>query len=86
MATTEAVVLPTSVRPAKYQLKLQPDFANFTFQGEETIDIRVAESTSEIVLNCDEIQIQSAELIKDGSTHAGWKHDCLGGCHSSVPG
>jgi puromycin-sensitive aminopeptidase len=67
MAASQAVTLPTSVVPRKYQLKLQPDFGKFTFQGEETIDIEAAQTTSEIVLNSAEIEVQSAILLRDGS-------------------
>ncbi|MFQ6028558.1 MAG: M1 family metallopeptidase [Dehalococcoidia bacterium] len=68
MATSEAVVLPTNVRPGKYTLKLQPDLQNFTFQGEETIDIEVSQATAQIQLNCDEIEIQSARLVRGGQS------------------
>ncbi len=66
MPTTDAVVLPATVRPVSYRITLQPDLANFTFTGLETIDITIAETTSEIVLNADELQIHSATLTKDG--------------------
>ena len=70
MPTTDAVVLPTNVRPSKYSIKLQPDLERFTFQGEETIDLMVAEPTSEILLNCIEIDIQSATLSQKGVSQA----------------
>ena len=47
MPSSEAIVLPTTVRPKKYRLRLQPDFSNFTFQGEETVDVEVVESTAQ---------------------------------------
>ena len=66
MPTSEAVVLPASVRPSKYRIKLQPDLDQFTFQGEETIRIQVTEPASEILLNAVELQVQSATLSQDG--------------------
>jgi puromycin-sensitive aminopeptidase len=66
MAASEAVVLPGNVTPNKYTLKLQPNFQDFTFQGEETIDIDIFESTSEVVLNSSDIEIQSADLVRPG--------------------
>ena len=66
MPASEAVVLPSNVKPRKYQLKLQPNFDDFTFQGEETVDIGVSEATSQIVLNSSEVEIQSAILVRDG--------------------
>ena len=56
MPTSEAIVLPTTVRPVKYRIKLQPDLERFTFQGDETIDINVVEATREIVLIWDSLR------------------------------
>ncbi len=66
MPSSEAIVLPTTVRPKKYQLRLQPDFSNFTFQGEETVDVEVVDSTAEIVLNAADLKINSAVLHRNG--------------------
>jgi puromycin-sensitive aminopeptidase len=68
MPASEAVVLPSNVIPQKYTLKLQPDFEDFTFQGEEIIDIQISENTSVILLNSSDIEIQSAALVRDGVT------------------
>lgn len=70
MPESQAVTLPTNVVPRKYQLKLQPDLEKFAFQGEETIDIEVAQATSEIVLNSAEIEVQSAALVRDNGESA----------------
>lgn len=67
MRESEAVVLPGGVAPQKYSLKLQPNFQDFTFQGEETIDVEISESTSEIVLNSSEIEILEASLRRNGT-------------------
>jgi puromycin-sensitive aminopeptidase len=77
MPASEAVVLPSSVIPKKYTLKLQPNFEDFTFQGEETIDVQISESTSVILLNSSDIEIQSAALVRDGVTTiaSGIAHD-----------
>ena len=68
MTASEEVVLPRNVTPKKYALQLQPNFQDFTFQGEETIDVDISESTSEILLNSSDIEIQSAALVRDGVT------------------
>ena len=68
MPSSEAIVLPTTVRPKKYRLRLQPDFNNFTFQGEETVDVEVVESTAEIVLNAADLKIASAVLHRNGGS------------------
>ena len=66
MPTTDAVVLPENVRPVHYQITLQPDIANFTFDGLEVIDIDIKEATSEIVLNAAELRVPAAMIIRDG--------------------
>ena len=64
---TTPTMLPTSVQPSAYDLTLQPDLEKFTFQGEEDIVLTIHESTSEIVMNADEIEIQEARLtLADG--------------------
>ncbi len=68
MPSSEAIVLPKTVLPKKYQLKLQPDFSKFTFQGEETVDIEVVEATTEIALNSADLKIASAVLHRSGTS------------------
>ena len=70
MPSADAVVLPDNVLPRHYSLTLQPDLEHFIFRGEETIELEVASATSQISLNCDEIQIQSANLTRGGSVVA----------------
>ncbi|RLV94280.1 Aminopeptidase 2 [Spathaspora sp. JA1] len=55
-------VLPTNVKPLHYDLKLEPIFETFKFNGQETIDFQVNESTDFITLNCLEIEIQEAKI------------------------
>jgi puromycin-sensitive aminopeptidase len=62
MPKSNALMLPGNVQPRKYTLRLEPDLANFTFNGEETIEIEVLEPTSSISLNSVEIVIQSCQL------------------------
>ena len=68
MPTTEAIVLPANVRPRHYQITLQPDLDKFTFDGLELIEIEIAETTSDIVLNADEMRVHTATLVKDGNS------------------
>ncbi|MCJ2520885.1 MAG: M1 family metallopeptidase, partial [Candidatus Thermoplasmatota archaeon] len=74
MKTTETneitgVRLPASVRPEKYVLSLKPDLNEFTFQGEESVDIQVTESVSSITLNASELQVSSARVkLGEGTT------------------
>jgi puromycin-sensitive aminopeptidase len=68
MPASDAVVLPESSRPSKYRIKLQPDLKNFTFDGEQSVDIQVLEPTSKIVLNSVDLKINSATLHAMGTT------------------
>ncbi len=70
MTTSEAVVLPTTVLPRKYRITLKPDLTRFTFEGSESIDVQVAEATSEIVLNAIELEVASATIRENGSSIA----------------
>jgi puromycin-sensitive aminopeptidase len=66
MATVATSLLPAEVRPTEYHITLTPDLTAFSFTGEETIGIEVQETTSQIVLNAAELQIQQAEILHDG--------------------
>ncbi len=68
MSTTNEYVLPAEVRPARYAIRLEPDLQRFTFDGEESVAIDVAEPVSEIVLNAIELQVHSAVLNKNGAS------------------
>lgn len=66
MATSKQagrVLLPPTVLPVKYDIKLKPDLANFTFEGSEVICVDVKESTDEISLHVKEIAIQNHTIV-----------------------
>ncbi|KAF7133580.1 hypothetical protein CNMCM5793_004709 [Aspergillus hiratsukae] len=60
-------VLPTNVKPVHYDLTLEPNFEKFTYDGTVTIDLDVAEDTTSISLNTNEIDIQNAVVSSQGS-------------------
>ncbi|KAH8700271.1 aminopeptidase [Talaromyces proteolyticus] len=60
------VVLPTNVKPVHYDLTLEPDFENFTYEGTVVVDLDVKEDTNSIALNTLELQIHSSEVSVDG--------------------
>ena len=66
MTTSNAVLLPTNVKPVKYDITLEPDFSAFTFTGSETIRIEVLSPTTSITLNSIEIAIQSCTVTPSG--------------------
>ena len=68
MPASEAVVLPETTRPSKYRITLQPDLHNFTFKGEQSVELQILKPTSTIVLNSMELEISSASLHANGTT------------------
>ncbi|MBI3103337.1 M1 family metallopeptidase [Candidatus Daviesbacteria bacterium] len=58
--------LPAHVKPERYQIMLKPNLENFTFEGEETIYLTLAKSTTEITLHSADLEIGSAEWIHQG--------------------
>jgi aminopeptidase 2 len=58
-------VLPKNVKPVHYDLTLEPDFEKFTYEGTVSIDLDVAEDTTSISLNTNELTIHSAQ-VSDG--------------------
>ncbi|GIJ82175.1 aminopeptidase 2 mitochondrial [Aspergillus pseudoviridinutans] len=60
-------VLPTNVKPVHYDLTLEPNFEKFTYDGTVTIDLDVAEDTTSISLNTNEIDIKNAVISSQGS-------------------
>ncbi len=60
--------LPHTVIPSRYDLTLRPDLNDFTFTGEETIDVDVREAVSEIKLNSKKLEIQSAYVVRHDGT------------------
>lgn len=64
--------LPDTVRPERYQLRLIPDLAAFTFKGEETIEVFIREPVEEIVLNAIELVIHAVRI----DSSEGGRHEC----------
>ena len=68
MTTSNAVLLPTNVKPIGYDITLEPDFSTFTFKGSETINVDVLSPTTSITLNSIEIAIQSCTVTLSGGS------------------
>lgn len=58
--------LPKDVVPLQYDAHLVPDVAANTFRGTQTVEIEVLKPTSTIMLNADNMQIDSASLSGSG--------------------
>src|ERR1700733_3277285 len=60
--------LPEVAVPENYKLTLIPNLERATFEGDETISIRVLKPTSEITLNAVEIEFREVIIASGGST------------------
>ena len=54
--------LPNTVRPEKYTIEFRPDLTRFTFQGEESVAIRVLRPVKTIELNASQLEVTQATL------------------------
>jgi aminopeptidase N len=59
--------LPEIARPENYKLTFTPDIEKATFEGEETISIRVLKPTSEITLNSADIDFHEVSISSGGA-------------------
>ena len=64
MATETRLILPEHVTPTNYDVKLEPNFDTFTFQGAVTIKADVNQTTDSIVLNSRCLTLQSTRIMK----------------------
>src|SRR5277367_2660037 len=60
--------LPEAARPENYKLTFTPDLEKATFEGDETISIRVLKTTSEITLNAADIDFHDITISSGGTT------------------
>jgi len=59
--------LPEVAAPENYQLSFKPDLEKATFDGDETISVRILHPTSEITLNSAEIEYHEVSITSGGS-------------------
>ena len=68
---TTPSMLPQNVKPELYDITLVPDLDNFTFSGEEIIDISISKPTTDLTLNSTEISVQECMVATfDGRAFA----------------
>ena len=60
--------LPEVAAPENYKLTFTPDLAKATFEGDETISLRVLKPTSEITLNAVDIDFHEVTIKSGGTT------------------
>lgn len=56
------VRLSKNIVPIEYDIQLQPDLDNFTFEGIETITLSILKPTKTLTLHCKEIEVETAEV------------------------
>jgi puromycin-sensitive aminopeptidase len=62
--------LPRHIVPIRYDIRLEPDLTDETFEGDVTISLRVLHPASEIVLNAAELEISKEEVEIEDETGA----------------
>ena len=60
--------LPENARPENYKLTFTPDLDKATFEGDETITLRLLKPTSEITLNAVDIDFHEVTITSGGAT------------------
>jgi aminopeptidase N/puromycin-sensitive aminopeptidase len=60
--------LPDVAAPENYKLTFTPDLEKATFEGDETISIRVEKSTSQITLNAADIDFHEVSITSGGAS------------------
>ena len=68
LSLASAQRLPEVARPDNYKLKFAPDLDKATFEGDETIAIRVLKPTAEITLNAVDIDFHDISITSGGAT------------------
>src|SRR5512133_3012654 len=66
--TASAQRLPDTAIPSHYKMTLAPDLQAATFDGDETIDVRVNKPTSQIVLNSADIKFGDVTISSGGKS------------------
>jgi aminopeptidase 2 len=61
-------LLPANVIPRHYDLTLEPDFKNFTFDGTVVIDLDVVDDSKSISLHTIDLKLHSAKVSSGGQT------------------
>lgn len=61
-SSTDRVLLQSDFKPRKYVVTLQPDFTQFTFDGDVDISLEVTKPSDEITLHSLDIDIKAASI------------------------
>src|SRR5258708_7764878 len=70
-STKNAYRLSEFVIPVYYKLFLKPNFEDFTFMGEEEINIEISKPTTQVILNSADIVIKDVSIDSKGRKISG---------------
>ncbi|MFQ5827859.1 MAG: hypothetical protein ACE5JD_01705 [Candidatus Methylomirabilia bacterium] len=62
MPASDPYRLPRNVVPDRYVIRIEPDLRNFTFTGEETVEVSVRAPVREIEVNAAELEIPRVSI------------------------
>ena len=62
MTNFQQSILPDYIHPIRYILEFSPNLEDFTFSGNETIELNISKSFNEITLHSSEIDIIDVDL------------------------
>lgn len=65
----KSVRLSRDIVPIEYDIKLHPDLENFTFIGEETINLNILKPTKKLTLHSKEIEINTVSITIKNQKH-----------------
>ncbi|XP_074661085.1 glutamyl aminopeptidase-like isoform X2 [Tubulanus polymorphus] len=57
------ILLPSTIVPLSYEIRMHPDLTAFTFRGEESINVRVVEETDWIIFHVDKLNVTKREVM-----------------------
>ncbi|KAL4217239.1 hypothetical protein ACF0H5_023690 [Mactra antiquata] len=60
--------LPSSVVPVNYDITLKPNLKAFTFEGSESISVKVTTATKTVTVNSADIEISSVKYVASGAS------------------
>lgn len=66
--TKSREILPANVIPRHYDLTLEPDFKNLSYEGLVIIDLDVVDDTTSISLNTLELKLHSVKITSESQT------------------
>ncbi len=64
--TSKNIRLSKYVVPKEYDIRMRPDLESFTFEGIETITLKILKKIKMLTLHSKELEIETAEVMLGG--------------------